>query len=255
MFQGEQKIHVTVIIPAYNAGQYLSEAIDSVRAQTYSGNWELWVIDDASEDGTEQVAKAYQTRDARIHYYRQQKNQGVAAARNKGLELAAGNYVAFLDADDWWEPDKLEVQMRTLERTGAVLCCTGRELMHPDGTAAGRRIQVPEVITFKMLLRTNLIPCGSVIVQKKAASEFRFVHDELHEDYILWLRILKKYGSAAGVNRPMLKCRLSAGGKSRNKFRSARMHYGCYRYIGYGPIQSFYYMLFYMINGIRKYHL
>ena len=255
MFQKEELIEVSVIIPAYNAGEYLSQAIDSVRAQTYAGNWELWVVDDASEDGTRQIAEEYQAKDARIHYYRQEKNQGVAAARNRGMELAAGIYVAFLDADDWWAPKKLELQMQKIEQTGAVLCCTGRELMHPDGTPAGRRIQVPETITYRMLLKTNVIPCGSVVVRREAAMQYRFVHDELHEDYILWLKVLRSGSPAVGINRPMLKCRLSEGGKSRNKFKSARMQYGSYRFLGYGRLQAFYYMLFYMMHGIRKYHL
>ena len=78
-------------------------------------------------------------------------------------------------------------------------------------------------------------------------------HDELHEDYILWLKVLNKYGDAVGVNEPLVKCRMSEGGKSRNKIKSARMQYGVYRYIGFGRVKSFYYMIFYTLHGIFKY--
>ena len=125
--------------------------------------------------------------------------------------------------------------------------------MQPDGTPADRVIGVPEQITYAMLMRTNVIPCGSVILRTDVAREFGFVCDRYHEDYILWLRILEKYQAARGVNVPALKCRLSEGGKSRNKWKSARMQYGSYRYLGYGRLQAFYYMIFYTLNGFRKY--
>lgn len=243
---------ITVVMPAYQASRYIGQAIASVQNQTCSQPWELLVIDDHSTDGTVQAVSQYAA-DSRIRCLRQKKNQGVAAARNRGIKAARGRYVAFLDADDWWDADKLKRQIECIKKTGAVLCCTGRELMHPDGKPSGHVIPVPERITYQMLLRTNVIPCGSVLMRRDVAQEFGFVHDEYHEDYILWLNVLKKYGNAAGINEPMLKCRLSKGGKSRNKWKSARMQYGSYRYLGYGRLQSFYYMIFYTLNGFRKY--
>jgi teichuronic acid biosynthesis glycosyltransferase TuaG len=243
---------ISVIMPAYQAKQYIGQAIASVQNQTCEQAWELLVIDDCSTDGTMEAVRAYAA-DPRIHYVRQRKNRGVAAARNLGIRLARGVYVAFLDADDWWEEDKLRLQMERMARTEAVLVCTGRELMHPDGTPQGRVIGVPERITYEMLLRTNVIPCGSVLLRTDVAREFWFTCDKYHEDYILWLRILKKYGAAAGVDVPALKCRLSAKGKSRNKWKSAIMQYGSYRYLGYGRIQAFYYMVFYTLHGVWKY--
>lgn len=247
-----QKPVISIIMPAYQAARYIAQAIESVKAQTCREPWELLIIDDHSTDDTAQIVRPY-TADERIHYMRQKSNQGVAAARNRGIYAARGRYLAFLDADDWWDADKLKLQMECIARTSAVLCCSGRELVQPDGSPTGRRISVPERITYPMLMRTNLIPCGSVILRADIAKEFGFVHDECHEDYILWLRVLRKYKAAAGVNKPLLKCRLSAGGKSRNKWKSARMQYGSYRYLGYGRLQAFYYMIFYTFYGFRKY--
>lgn len=243
---------ISVIVPAYQAERYIGQAIESVQNQNCKEEWELLVIDDCSEDRTREVVRRYMA-DRRIRYVRRKRNRGVAAARNLGIRLARGAYVAFLDADDWWDADKLRLQMRCIERTGAVLCCTGRELMEPNGSSGGRVIPVPKRITYEMLMRTNVIPCGSVVLRRDVAEEFGFVCDKYHEDYILWLRILKKYKTAAGVNVPALKCRQSEGGKSRNKLKSAYMHYGSYRYLGYGRLQSFYYMIFYTLNGFRKY--
>lgn len=243
---------ISIIMPAYQAGRYISKAIASVQAQTCKESWELLVIDDCSTDNTAKVMEGY-AGDGRIRYLKQHANQGVACARNRGIREARGKYVAFLDADDWWDSRKLELQMACIARTGAVLCCTGRELAQPDGTLTGKVIQVPKKITYQMMLKTNVIPCGSVVMRTDAAREFEFVHDECHEDYILWMKVLRKYKAAAGVNVPALKCRLSAGGKSRNKLKSARMQYGSYRHLGYGRFQSFYYMIFYTIYGFRKY--
>lgn len=244
---------ISVIMPAYQAGRYIRQAVASVRQQTCREPWELLIIDDCSSDDTPQIAQSYAS-DPRIRYIRQSRNQGTAAARNRGIQLARGRYVAFLDADDWWDADKLRLQMKCLARTNAVLCCTGRELMEPDGTSKGHVIPVPKRITYPMMMRTNVIPCGSVVMRTDVAREFGFVHDECHEDYILWMRVLRKYKTAAGVNVPALKCRLSEGGKSRNKLKSALMQYGSYRYLGYGRIQSFYYMVFYALNGFHKYY-
>ena len=125
--------------------------------------------------------------------------------------------------------------------------------MNADGSPRGKIIGAPEVITYQMLLRTNSIACSSVVMRAEAAREFYMSHDELHEDYILWLKVLKKYGNACGINQPMLKSRMSQGGKSRNKLKSARMHFGVYRLMGIGRLASCYYFLMYMFHGIRKY--
>lgn len=244
---------ISIIMPAYQAQRYISQAVESIQKQTCEEPWELLVIDDCSQDRTAEIIKAYAAADSRIRYVRQNRNRGVAAARNLGLRLARGRYAAFLDADDWWEAGKLKAQMACIRRTGTVLCYTARELVRPDGAALGKIIPAPEQVTYRELLRTNVIPCGSVLLRTDIAREFWFVHDECHEDYILWLHILRKYKTAAGINKPMLKCRLSAGGKSRNKFRSAWMHYGSYRCLGHGRLFSLYHMIFYALNGFFKY--
>ncbi len=246
----QEEVQVSVIMPAYNAEQYIAAAIESVLSQEVS--LELLVIDDCSADHTAEIVESYAD-GTNVILLRNEQNQGVAESRNRGIRRASGKYVAFLDADDWWAQGKLKAQCRLLEQSGRVLCCTGRELMNPDGTSQGKIIGVPEKITYSMLLKTNSIPCSSVVMKTEAAREFYMCHDELHEDYILWLQVLSEYGPACGLNEPLLKSRMSRGGKSRNKLKSAKMQFGVYRYMGFGTLRSCYYFLMYMFHGVLKY--
>ncbi len=246
----ERRVTVSVVMPAYNAEKYIANAIESVLCQDVL--LELLIIDDCSTDRTAEIAGKYVDGD-KVILIHNDRNLGVAKSRNAGIQRAAGKYIAFLDADDWWSEGKLRVQCSKLEDTNFVLCCTARELMDLDGSPMGRIIGVAEEITYPMLLRTNSIPCSSVVIKTQVAREFYMCHDELHEDYILWLKVLQKYGKACGINEPMLKSRMSKGGKSRNKLKSAKMQFGVYRYMGFGWIASCYYFLMYAFHGVRKY--
>ena len=239
----------SIIIPLYNKADYIAETLKSVLNQTYC-DYEVIVVNDSSTDNSLEVASSFQ--DERIHIYTKE-NEGVSAARNYGIMHAKYDYIAFLDADDWWEPGKLKEQLKRLEETGYVLCSTGRELMKADGSSTGRTIPVKEKITYRELLKHNSINCSSVLLRREDALAFPMEHDDSHEDYITWLRILRKGGFAAGINRPYLKYRLSEGGKSRNKLKSAAMTYQVYRYVGYGPLKSLFFFVSYALHGIWKY--
>lgn len=241
---------VSVIMPVYNGEKYIKQAVDSVYAQNV--DLELLVIDDGSTDETRTVLEPYMKR-SDFRYLLNEKNMGAAGSRNRGVKAAAGEYVAFLDADDWWEEGKLAEQLKVLEETGFVICSTGRELVHSDGSSTGKYIPVKQHITYRELLKHNSINCSSVLLRREVALEFPMEHDDSHEDYITWLKILKKYGNAVGINKPYLKYRLSEGGKSRNKLKSAKMTYKVYRYSGFGRLKSGMYFISYAVNGIWKY--
>ena len=244
------KPQVSVIMPVYNGEKYIKQAVESVFAQKVAT--ELLVIDDGSTDHTEKVLSAYEGRED-FRYLKNKENMGAARSRNRGVQEARGEYIAFLDADDWWEEGKLTAQLELLEKTGYVLCSTGRELMKADGTDTGRYIPVKEKILYRDLLKHNSINCSSVVIRREAALEFPMEHDDSHEDYITWLKVLRKYGYAVGVTKPYLKYRLSEGGKSRNKLKSAAMTYNVYRYAGYGRIKSCIFFCSYAVHGIWKY--
>ena len=241
---------VSVIMPAYQAEKYIKQAIESVWIQDVP--LELIVIDDCSFDSTRDILKLYMER-SDFQLIRNKGNLGAAASRNKGVEAAKGKFIAFLDADDWWEPGKLKEQLRIMKQTGSVMCSTGRELMKPDGSSTGKKIGVASEVTYKKLLKHNSINCSSVLIRKDVAMEFPMCYDNSHEDYITWLKVLRKYGSCAGINYPYLKYRLSQGGKSRNKIKSARMTFEVYRYMGYGPLKSCIFFMSYAVHGVLKY--
>ena len=241
---------VSVVMPVYNGKAFIRQAVESVFRQEVP--LELLVIDDRSTDGTKEVLRPYMDRPD-FRYLRNEKNLGAGASRNRGVREAQGSFIAFLDADDWWEEGKLAEQLEVLERTGCVLCTTGRKLVRSDGSPTGKYIPVREQITERELLKHNSINCSSVLLKRDVALAFPMEHEDSHEDYICWLRILQKYGRAAGVNKPYLAYRLSEGSKSRNKLKSAWMTYTAYRYAGYGPARSAVFFVSYMIHGIMKY--
>jgi teichuronic acid biosynthesis glycosyltransferase TuaG len=243
------EILISVIIPVYNGKLYIEQAIKSVINQTIKT--EIIIIDDASEDGTELILKPY-INDNKIIYIRNDTNLGVAKSRNNGVSMAKGTYIAFLDSDDWWHKNKLKLQLELMGKTNAPLCYTGRELCTEDGTSLNQYIEVPEKITYNQLLYTNIIACSSVVVRRDIALQFPMVHDEFHEDYIMWLSILRHYKCAYGINLPLLHSRLTRDGKSRNKFKTIPMTFGVYRYIGLNKMKSFYYLINHIIrSGVR----
>ncbi len=243
---------VSVVIPSYNCGVYIEQAIESVLQQRVSV--EILLIDDASTDDTEERMKRFQKREE-VCYIKNKKREGVSQARNRGILKAKGKYIAFLDADDWWALEKLQKQLVQIEKQASILCYTGRELYSEQGITLDKIIEVKEALTYQELLHHNEIACSSVLLHTEVAKEFLMEHDEVHEDYLMWLRILKKYEKASGINEPLLKTRLTKEGKSRKKWKTFRMTYGVYRHLGIGKIRSFYYMGNHVIRSGIKYFL
>ena len=241
---------VSVIIPSYNAKETLAQAVESALAQDVP--LEVLIIDDGSKVPVMETLAAFWGEE-RIRILRNEHNEGVAAARNRGIREARGRYIAFLDADDWWADGKLPAQLTAMEKSKAVLSCTARELMNADGSSRGKVIPVPQAIHYPDLLKGNCINCSSAVILTEVAREFPMEHDDAHEDYILWLKVLRKYGEAVGISKPYLKYRLSADSKSGSKWKSAVMTYRVYRYMGYSHWRAAGFFLKYAVNGARKY--
>ncbi len=241
---------VSVVIPVHNGAATIGQALDSVALQDVPT--EILVVDDHSDDGLEEVL-AQHAAIPRLRLLHSTGRPGAAAARNLGVAGAQGTYTAFLDCDDWWGPGKLAAQLTVMRQTGVVLCCTGRELMNADGSSTGRVIPVKGRITYRSLLAQNCINCSSVLMRTETAREFPMEHDELHEDYILWLKILRRYGEAAGIPEPYLKYRMDPHSKSGGHLHSAKMTYQVYRYMGYGTFRSVCFFLSYAAHGVWKY--
>ncbi|MDY4166938.1 MAG: glycosyltransferase [Fournierella sp.] len=243
---------VSVIMPAYNAEKYIRQAIDSVRAQTYC-DWELIVVDDASKDNTNAIVSEYCREDSRVKLLRNPKNQGVSHTRKNGVEAAAGEWIAFLDSDDAWQPEKLEKQLALQKEYNAKLIFTGSAFMDSEGCPLEWVLHAPEKIEYRQLLKQNLISNSSVLIEKKAYQECAVLADDMHEDFACWLRFLRKGNIAYGVDEPLLIYRLSAQSKSGNKLKAAKMNWKTYRAVGLNFVFAAYYMGWYMVKSILKY--
>ena len=246
-----KEILVSVVIPAYNCTPFISKALDSALVQDVP--MEIIVINDCSKDDLDTFMEKNYKQYPQIRYLKNEKNLGVAETRNRGVALAQGKYVAFLDADDYWEKDKLKKQLKLIEETGAVLCSTARELMNPDGSLTGYIIPVKTEFSFEYLRLHNQINCSSVLIKTEVAREFPMHHDDSHEDYLMWLEVLEKYGNGCAINEPLLKYRITNTGKSGNKLNSAKMTFKTYRYMGFGLFRSILYFISYAFHGLKKY--
>lgn len=215
---------VSVLLPAYNAEAFLARAIHSVRNQSLS-NWELLIVDDGSVDGTAALAKAEAERDPRVFAYSSQRNMGAAAARNLALKHARGRYIAFIDADDEWLPQKLEAQLAHLQETGASFgyCGFWRVI-----NGQRRRINVPQQVTRDQLLYGNVIGCLTAIYDSAVLGKTRMPDFELSHDYALWLDLLKQ-GPAVGIDRPLAIYHRQKRSLSSNAWRSAKGTWEIYR--------------------------
>ena len=243
---------VSIVMPAYNCEKYVVEAINSILAQTYR-NWELLVLDDGSKDNTLRIIEEFSQKDSRIKALPNGKNIGVSATRNRGIELASGEWIAFLDSDDMWKPEKLEKQFEIVEKEAAEFLFTGSSYINEEGEAYKEIFEVPEKITYKKLRNQNVISCSSVLVKKKYFEHIKMEKDEMHEDYAVWLRILKTGVTAFGVNEPLLIYRISRNSKSGNKMKTVKMTYKVFRFVGINPFGSAYFMLRHVIASVGKY--
>lgn len=242
---------ISVVIPVYNGEKTVGRAVESALLQDVEK--EILVMDDCSTDDTFKALAPY-AEQGQIRYIRNEKNLGVAETRNRGVALAEGEYVAFLDADDCWLEGKLEAQLKLLKQTGDVICSTARQLCCPGSAKDGQIIHMPERVTYEELLGCNSIACSSVLMKTEVAREFPMTCDSVHEDYLTWLKVLKKYRTCSGIDVPYLQYSLSTTGKSGSKLHSARMTFGVYRKAGMSFPQSCGCFIRYAFHGVWNYY-
>lgn len=243
---------ISIIMAAYNAEKTIGMAIDSVLSQTYV-NFELIIINDCSKDNTLKIIEEYSLADPRVKVISNSKNSGVSITRLNGLKASTGEWIAILDSDDAWMPEKLEKQIKLQRQTNADVVYTGVTYMDSDGSPIDWVLHIPFEIGYKKLLKQNLITNSSAIVRKKLFESHYAIGDDMHEDFALWLNILKTGIKAYGIDEPLIIYRVSTNSKSGNKLKSAIMNWKTYRYMKMNIFSSAYYMVWYTINGILKY--
>lgn len=244
---------VSVIMPAYNAQRFIEEAISSVIAQTVS-DWELIVIDDCSADDTFQLAQRKAADDPRIQVLCNDVNAGVAATRNRGIDCAKGQYIAFLDSDDVWHPEKLEKQLEKLQATGAGICYCSYRIIGATGEKAKEDYLVPETATFQDILKENYIQCSAMLIRTDIVKRFLFNTEFFHEDYILGLDMLGAGEKAVGCRQLLLNWRYLEKSRSFDKKKSAANRWRIYRDYLHLPLgKTLYLFAHYAAAGLRKY--
>jgi teichuronic acid biosynthesis glycosyltransferase TuaG len=244
---------ITVIMPVYNCECHIATAIRSVMAQTYS-NWELLVLDDGCTDSTCEIVSDFARADDRIQLLRNEKNMGVARTRNRGFDLSHGEYVALLDSDDEWSPEKLQIQLDLMGRENADICYTAYAIVDESGAKVKNDYLVPERVTYDELLKENVIGCSTVMLASHILKKHRFVTDFYHEDYVLWLDLLRCGYKAVGCTKTLVKWRYLADSRSFDKRKSAKNRWDIYRKHLHLPLlKSMCVFLAYTTRGIRKY--
>jgi len=218
---------VSVIMPVYNAGAWLRRAVDSVLAQSHR-HLELVAVDDGSRDESLAILQAFARADERVCVHRQAVNGGVAAARNAGLAAAQGDYIAFLDADDWWHPDKLQRQLASLRASGALLSYGDYWRVAEDGRVLSR-VSPPARLSHRDMLASNFIGnLTGMYARELGDVPFRRIG---HEDYAFWLEQVRRAGSAVRVEspEPLAWYLVRESSLSANKVRAAGWQWTIYR--------------------------
>ena len=182
---------VSIMMPAHNSASFIKASIESVQAQTYC-EWELLVVDDCSTDDTAAIAKSMAAQDQRIRVFVNEQNSGAAFSRNRALREAKGDWIAFLDSDDLWEPEKLTRQVAFMEASGCGFSYTEYLTVDEDGRPQGRRFSGPTRITRAVMRRYCWPGCLTVMYNSRIVGLVQIADLKKHNDYAMWLKVVEK---------------------------------------------------------------
>ncbi len=223
---------VSIIVPVYNAARYISETIEMVNAQTYK-DWELILVDDASRDDSVLVIEdIIRSQGKRIRLIKKNRNEGAAAARNSGIDAAAGQYIAFLDADDIWREDKLEKQIRFMEEKEAAFSFHSYEFGDEEARPTGKIVKAPSQLNFRQALSRTVIFTTTVMFDvDRIGKEIIHMPQVPSEDTATWWRILKSGYTAYGLDENLAIYRRPPKSLSSNKLVALERIWFLYRNI------------------------
>lgn len=220
-------METSIITPVYNCEKYLEETLDSILNQTYQ-DWESILINDNSSDSSLEIAKKYASKDSRFKIISNDSSVGPAKARNIGIEFSSGRYIAFLDSDDVWMGEKLFKQINFMKNNDINFCFSGYELMSEDGAFLGS-VDVPSTITYKTLLKHNVVGCLTAVYDTKVLGKMYMPLILKRHDFGLWLSILKKGVVGYSIQLPLAKYRLRSGSVSHAKLNTMMYTWRLYR--------------------------
>lgn len=221
-------VDVSIVMPVYNSSRWLEESVKSVQGQTHDG-WELLIVDDCSTDESMEIASRLEQHDHRIRVIQLSENSGPAKARNKAIEMAKGNYIAFLDSDDLWQPEKLEAQLRFMKKSSIAFSYTAYEKIDEHGKRIGR-VGVRDRLSYSDLLKTCEIGCLTAMYNTQMIGKVYMPMGTKREDYATWLSILRnKIDYAYGTNSVLAQYRVYTEQSSAKKIQMAKENWRLYR--------------------------
>lgn len=244
---------VSIVTPTYNSQEYIEEAVLSVINQTYT-NWELIIVDDCSKDETRRILKKIAASDARVNVIYSNVNSGSGISRNIGLKHAKGQYVAFLDSDDIWEFNKLELQIDYLRKTNAAICHTSFSFVDENGDDRPGRVHASKSVDLERNLKRTEIGTSTAIINRNIIQkEFLFPSMRARQDLKLWIELLSSGYNSVGLDVPLVKYRVRSGSVSSNKFKMLYVTFKVYISIYQLPLpKRLFCYCCYVLNAIKK---
>ncbi len=245
---------VSIITPSYNCAAMITETLLSVQFQTFT-NWEHIIIDDASDDNSQAILDAHCQLEPRARWIGLSQNQGAAVARNAGIEAARGRYIAFLDSDDLWHPEKLRKQLAFMTKDYIEFSFCSYDKINEQGDIIGEVI-APTQQRYSDLLKNNTIGCLTVMYDTTKLGKTAMPLIRKRQDLGFSLRLLKKTEYAYGMDEKLAQYRIRGNSISFNKASAAKFTWQLYREVEKLPLpKAIYYFTCYAVNGVIKTYL
>lgn len=242
---------VSIITPAYNSQDFISETIRSVQEQTYP-DWELLIIVDSKTiDQTLKITLDAQNKDARIKVFFGKDYSSISKNRNIGLKEAQGDYICFLDSDDVWFPNKLAIQIKYMLSNNFDITYHSFKINKEHGKSLSTSRTAKNILSYNDLLKNNEIGCSTIMI-KKSLTLNKFMRDFPHEDYLYWLELMKNNIKAYPIKETLSQYNVRKGGASYNKMHAARWRWDIYKNMNMPLFKRLFYMSHYALTAITK---
>ena len=229
---------VSILIPTFNSAQFIAETIASVQQQTYE-NWEIIVVDDVSTDGTVALISKIRETDVRIQLQVLERNSGTGVARNTALAKAKGKYIAFLDADDLWKPEKLEKQILFMQTNDLPFTFSFYNCIDEQGNSLNRRVEAPRNLSYRQLFFCNYVGNLTGVYDVEFFGKISISSIRKRQDWMHWLTVLKKIKKAKPVPESLAFYRIRDNSLSTSKTALIRYNFAVYRqFHGYNLVVS-----------------
>lgn len=244
---------VSIVIPVHNAEQYIEQTVRSVQAQTEQ-DFELLLVEDNSKDASVKVLKKLAAEDARIRVFLNGEPHGACHARNLGIREAEGRYLAFLDADDLWHPEKLAKSLAYMRETDGAFVFTAYEFGDREANGTGKIVHVPARLTYRQALPRTVIFTSTVVFDlTKLQKEQIFMPDITSEDTATWWNILRSGVTACGLDENLVTYRRAGKSLSSNKLEAIRRIWILYRKNEkLGILPSMYYLCGWAVRAVAR---